>query len=146
MINTTNQAFAEISDILNHLDIELYKKIPNSFVNMINLHKDKDYKISIDYSRNINSQVLHETKIILGLMYRDYFISEEERKKLKIQEKEEKLEEEKLREIYNPDTLFKRKSKIETIEKNTECKELVEYKKECFLTIILRKIKSLFRK
>lgn len=146
MTDVTNLAFAEIADIINHLDKDLYNKIPNKFLKMIDLKKDRTFKINIDYSRDINDQILHETKVILGLMYRDYFVSDEEREKLKEKEQKQiKQEEEKIREKYNPDNLFKNK-KSEEIEAEEEPKALVEYKEKTVIQKIFDKIKSLFKR
>ena len=146
MIDATNLAFAEIADIINHLDKDLYNKIPNKFLKMINLKKDRTYKINIDYSRDIHEQILHETKVILGLMYRDYFVSDEEREKLREREQKQiKQEKEKIREKYNPDNLFKNK-KLEKNDNEEEPKILVEYKEKTVIQKIFDKIKSLFKR
>lgn len=145
MIDVTNLAFAEIDDIINHLDKDLYNKIPKKFLKMINLKKDPTIKINIDYSQDINKQILHETKVILGLMYRDYFVSDEEREKLKEREQKQiKQEEEKIREKYNPDDLFKNK-KLEESEAEVKTKALVTYKEKTIIQKIFDKIKSLFK-
>lgn len=83
METTTKQAFSEVYDIINHLDNEIKVKIPNGFVNLIKNNMDINYKIDIDYSKSIvNQNLLHETKILLSLIYRDYICDEKKRKEL----------------------------------------------------------------
>lgn len=41
MENTTNQAFSEVYDILNHMPTEIYNKIPKVFINMLYQNRDK---------------------------------------------------------------------------------------------------------
>lgn len=141
MIDVTNLAFAEIADIINHLDKDLYNKIPNKFLKMINLKKDPTFKINIDYSRDINEQILHETKIILGLMYRDYFVSGEERKELKEKEQEQlAIIETKRQEQYNANNVFKKKN---TQEYNKTTTSLIKIEKK---KTFLRKLIDIIRK
>ena len=141
-------AFCEVYDIVNHLEKDLYNKIPDGFIEMLEIYRDKEYKSNIDFSKDINSQnLLKKTRIILALIYRDYLCDEKTRQKLMEQEKLEleKIEIEK-KEKYNPDKLFEDK-KIKQIESNednkTEAVSLIEYK-ENIITRIIKKIKLLF--
>ena len=87
MADTISKSFSEVYDIINHLEENLLKKIPKSFIKKIEEQMDKTYKVNIDYSKNINEQVLfRETKVILSLIYRDYIVEKDERKKLLDQE------------------------------------------------------------
>lgn len=38
--NITKQAFSEVNDIIEHLEDDLYNKIPNSFIKMIKKNMD----------------------------------------------------------------------------------------------------------
>lgn len=143
MLNITKQAFSEVYDIIYNM--EIYKKIPKSFIELIDNNRDEHYKVNIDYEKSMNEQELQRgTRVILSLIYRDYLCSEEERKILIQKDKEtlEKIEEE-IREKYNPDNIFKNR-------KNTEIKEetvaLVEYKQPNFIRKILDRIKKLFKR
>lgn len=87
MTDTISKSFSEVYDIINHLEENLLKKIPKSFIKIIEEQRDKTYKVNIDYSKNINEQALfRETKVILSLIYRDYIVEKDERKKLLDQE------------------------------------------------------------
>ena len=129
MENTLSQAFAEVYNIIMHLEKELYDKIPKSFIEFVEQNRDKEYKINIDYLKDINEQyLLQDTRAILALIYRDYLCDEKQKEKLKKQD-ERLLEEnkKKLYEEYNTDNLFRKNankyiSNQETslIEKNNE--------------------------
>lgn len=92
---------------------------------------------------------MRKTIAILAMLNLNYWCEDEKEKQDLIQmyaENDRKREEE-LREKYNPDNLFKKKDiDAEETTKNTECKELIEYKKENFFKMILRKIFSIFKK
>lgn len=40
MVNTINQSFSEVYDIVMHLEPELIKKIPKKFIDMIKTNRD----------------------------------------------------------------------------------------------------------
>ncbi len=80
---TTKQAFREVYDIIRHMEDELSEKIPKSFKEILKENMDLAYPVKIDYGKSINEQeLLHETRIILSLIYRDYLCSPEKRKEL----------------------------------------------------------------
>lgn len=76
------EAFEEVYQIINLMPNELRRKIPLKFYKMIEEDRDTNYKITI--VEPIEKQVLkYETIIILGLIYRDFLCSPEERQRLK---------------------------------------------------------------
>lgn len=125
MEGTINQSFSEVYDIIMHMQAELYKKIPKSFVEMLKQNKDDSYIVKIDYSKNINEQkILYETRIILSLIYRDYLCSPEEKEKLiqldKIQLEQNQQE---LKTQYDPNNLFA-KTSINNNSETIQAKEI----------------------
>ena len=72
-------AFAEIDEILNLMPEELLKKIPNKFHKMIHEEKNTEYVTNIKEPLE-NCKLKKETIVILGLIYRDFLCSTEERK------------------------------------------------------------------
>ena len=145
MDSVYSQAFTEVLEVLNNSEKNIVSRIPKSFLEFLNNYKDKNYKVEIDFSNeNWDEQVKKETQAILALIYRDYIVSQEERKRLLSEEREEERRiENKLKEKYNPDNLFKNKSN--NIENNTNKPvKMVEYKESIFKKII-NKIKSIFK-
>lgn len=140
----TSQSCSEVYDIIYKMN--LYDKIPKSFIELIKSNRNPEYKVNIDYSRNINEQNLQKgTRIILALIYRDFLCSSEKKEELRVKDKEELLKIEKeLREKYNPDNIFKKKEVNE--EKIVENREIIEYKEEKFWKKILKKIISFLKK
>ena len=137
MDSVYSQAFTEVLEVLNNSEKNIVSRIPKSFLEFLNNYKDINYKVEIDFSNeNWDEQVKKETQAILALIYRDYIVSQEERKRLLSEEREEERRiENKLREKYNPDNLFKNKSN--NIENNTNKPvKMVEYKESIFKKII----------
>lgn len=138
----TGKSCSEVYDIIYKMN--LYNKIPQSFIELIKNNRDLQYKVNIDYSKNINEQNLQKgTRVLLALIYRDFLCSSKKKKELIKKDKEElsKMENE-LRKKYNPDNLFKKKEVNERI----ESKEMIRYNEEGFLKRILKKIINFFKK
>ena len=141
------EAFAEVNEIIRLMPLELVKKIPSKFREMIAEEKDNNY-IS-DIKEPIEKcKLKNETIIILGLIYRDFLCSPDERKKLQekdareLQEVQKAIEEE-IREKYNPDDIFKNKREIKT-EEQVEEKSLTVVQEEKWYQKIFNLIKGLF--
>lgn len=75
LISDNNDNFyEEIYDIINHLDDNLYRKIPQNFIKHIENNLDNSKKVNIDYTKSLNKQKLcKNTRIMLSLIYRNYF-------------------------------------------------------------------------
>lgn len=142
MEGTINQSFTETYDIVMHLEKSLYNKIPNSFIQMLKDNKDDNYKVNIDYSKNINEQaLLKDTRVLLSLIYRDYICSKEKRQELIEKDKIELKEyEETLNEKYDIENIFENRKKVQAQEQT----QMVEYK-ETFFKKIINKILKFFK-
>lgn len=141
--NSINNAYAEVYDIILHLNNNLKSKIPSKFIEIIKENRNMNYSVNIDYSKKIVEQnILYDTKVILSVIYRDFLVDSETKIKLK---KEDELLTEK---NYNYNDLFKN-NKIETEQtEQTETKEkvsLVQYKENVFVRF-WNKIKSIFKR
>lgn len=112
MINNIKQSYSEVYDIIKNIGPGLENKIPSKFIDMLEQNRDQNYKINIDYTKSLTEQeLLKDTKVILGLIYRDFLCGKEKRKELIEQDKKSLIEYEKsLREKYNPDNLFIKKN------------------------------------
>ena len=109
------KAFTEVNAIIQLMPEELVDKIPSKFRVMLEEEEDKDYYPNI--KEPLEEQKLkEETIIILGLIYRDFLCSPEERKELQEKDAKELQEvkmamEQEMREKYNPDDIFKNRRK-----------------------------------
>lgn len=136
----TRQAYSEVYNIINHFEKELYAKIPQSFINAIEKNRDLNYKVNIDYTKTINEQeLLRETRVILSLIYRDYLCTDEQRKEIILNDKEELNEK---YEINFEKIKNKRKKTYDTTE--IEDKQLVRIEEKWYKRIF-NKILSIFK-
>lgn len=138
------EAFAEVDMIFKLMPISLLNKIPTNFRNMINTEKATDYEPTISEPFE-KQEMKDETIIILGLIYRDFLCSEEERKILKEKDAEKiKQAEDELRKKYNQDNMFKKKGISKEKERNEEV-SLAIIPEEKWYKKIFNLIKRLFK-
>ncbi len=143
-------AYCEVDIILGQMEEEYVNKVPSELRKLFKEQKRKDYLPEIKANVPLADQnLMRKTIAILAMLNLNYWCEDEKEKQDLIQmysENDRKREEE-LREKYNPDNLFKKKDiEVEEVTDNTECKGLIEYKKENFFKMILRKIFSIFKK
>lgn len=135
------KALSEVNIIIKSLPEELNTKIPEKFKQMVETEKDNNYNPDVN-NLVMENNMLPETIVILGLIYRDYLCDKAEKQKLLLREKEElqKLKEEQ-EQKYSYENLFKNK----VIKEEKEELALVEVKKKWYTKIIeffRRKIKN----
>lgn len=96
-----------------HTDTVLLNKIPQNFIRMIKENRNKEYITNIDYNKKLIEQdILHDTKVMLGVIYRNYFL-------------ENNFEKEK----FDYNELFKNKTNNQNIKNNTsQNTAMIEYK------------------
>lgn len=148
MNSINSEVYVDISIIIKMMPIEMREKISKSFINFIEKNKSNNYVSNINPKIPIREQnIRKETKEMLGIIYRDYLCSNEERNKLLEQEEQEiKQYEEELRQKYDPNDIFKNKQKEYNYEKEKANVAMVEYKKETLIEKILKFFKSRFKK
>lgn len=121
-------AYTEVIEILKHMSKEDSNKIPADVIQYYKNHMDISYKFEVDETKTFKEQKLSEkAKIVLAILYRDYWATAEQKEKIKQNEKYDiyQLELEKQRK-YNIENIFENRDKQET----EETKSLAEYKKE----------------
>lgn len=151
-------AFEEVYEIFKLMPKELLNKIPIEFQKIIEEERDKNYFANIQEPIE-NCKLTNETIILLGLIYRDFLCMPEERKKLQENEARELNEiqaeiENKLKEKYNPNDIFKSKEHENAEQENSNNKNLVIEKENTELMVaekekwykkILNMIKKIFK-
>ena len=144
MLIDNKLAYAEIDEILNLLEDKYKEKIPKKVRDFFKEEKMNDYYPKIDINKPLIEQNLRrETIILLAVLELNYWCEDEEKKqyflnKLAENEKEEK----ELEERYNPDNLFKKRIKDNTVRDLS----MVEYKKSNFIQVVLQKIMRFFKR
>lgn len=139
-------AFAEVDEIFKIMPIDLLSKIPVQFRKTISENKAKDYKIEIKEPLE-KEKLKQETIVILGLIYRDFLASPDEREELQAKDAEEieKIKEE-LSQQYDIGKILKKKKTKNEDEKNEDVTDLIVYKEQGFLRKLFSIIKNLFNK
>ena len=148
-IQEKNDVFKEVLTILAYFNDELIEKIPAKVLKRLKeLSADSKANFYINTEKKLEEQdISEESKDLIALIYYSYIADENEKNELlKLWNENENKYQEKLREKYNPDNIFKDKQKpteyLETPKENTE----VAIYKESFLSKIISKIKLFFHK
>lgn len=140
------EAFTEVEEVIKLMPIDLVSKIPIQFRQTISENKATNYKVII--KEPLEEQKLKkETITILGLIYRDFLASPEEREQLQMKDAEElrKIEQE-MQEQYDIDNIFEKKKRTKRLENNQNSKDLTLYKEPNFLSKLFNIIKEIFKK
>ena len=142
MDTVIKKSFTEAITIIKNSEESIINKIPKDFINILDQNKDPDYHINVN-EIDVENDLLPETYSILGLIYRDFLVSKEERAKLIENEKSIiKKYQESLREKYNTDTLFKKnKDKQPTINESTQSSMTIPQK-----SLFKKILEHIFRK
>lgn len=137
------RAFTEVDEIFKLLPIDLLSKIPPKFRQIVSENKDKDYRVKIEEPLE-EKNLKKETIVILGLIYRDFIASPEEKQQLQLKEAEDlKRIEEEMQKQYDINKIFD-KRKSQQVEQNET--ELIVYKEPNFIKKFFNLIKGIFKK
>lgn len=133
----------EVLEILKHISKADYNKIPSEIIEALEEDKDSQYNFSYDVNKTLDEQnVSKQAKTIIGIFFRDYWATTEQRKKIiNIQNiKRQEIDDEK-RKLYNPDKIFEKKYN------SRENNSLIEIKKDTsFIQKLITKLKLLFKR
>lgn len=144
-------ACTEVFDVLSYMEKTVIMKIPFEVLNLIKENRDLNYISRVDKNDIFNPNNLSEESIsILAWLDLEYLASKESKiEKLKIYQKNEEIYQQKLREKYKIDNLFKN---YEQCDSKDNCKiniersnQIIVYKENIFFRI-LKKIKTLLQK
>ncbi|MBQ3409549.1 MAG: hypothetical protein IJH12_10155 [Clostridia bacterium] len=139
------KAYTEVVEILKYVPSDDVRKIPQDKIDFYKDNMDTSYCYRIDETINFEEQELsEETKSILANIYRDYWATEYQKKRIKDKERYdiEIIEEEKQKK-YNPDDIFKKNDKLD---KEYIDKLPVKIKKERFINRLMRFLKKYVKK
>ena len=141
-------AYAEVVEVLDNMSLEDRNKIPKKVYDFFIEKSSKDYIKHLNKDIALCKQEIREdTKEILAILLTNYWCKTENEKNdlLKLFRENELKYQQELREKYNPDNIFKKRTQESAIEeKNIENEfALVEYKESIFKKLI-NKIKNIF--
>ena len=152
---STRQAYTEIYNFIELLDEYNRNKVPKKLREFFKREKDNTYTKTIEPNIPIKEQNLkEETLALIAMLNLQYWCEDEEEKQRlkKIYSDNEIKHQQKLREMYNPEDVFKTKQKQEQIENEISSEEIkenlamVEYKKETFIEKIKKFFAKIFKK
>ena len=145
-------ACKEVMEVLPNLVKEDYDKIPKKFIEFLKENENPKYKKEFDFSKPLEELGLNKNSLlVLGVVYRMFLASSEEKEEFDRMLIENEMKEEKEKKIkFSPDNIFKKEQSFE--ENIDEIKNIEENKTD--LTIktnnwfnnLLDKIKKLFGK
>lgn len=143
------EAFSEVDEVLKLMPIDLLSKIPTKFRQAISENKAENYIVKIQEPLEEQS-LKKETVVILGLIYRDFLASPEEREQLQLRDAEElKRIEQEMKEQYDIENVFKKRKnnkKSKNLEDEQFGTELTLYDEPGFLQKFFNLIKGIFKK
>lgn len=132
-----SQRLVEVECVLNKMNEQNIKKIPQEFWEFLNKNKDINYNFKYDDSKSITENNLHIDTISLLTYINMNFLLDAEAKKemISLLNEDEIIAEEQRRKQYNPDSIFKNRidKHIEQTSKNVN---MIEYKESVFQKII----------
>lgn len=137
-------AYKEVMEVLNHMSEEDINKIPKEVLKYYEENQDTSYYFFIDSDKSFVEQNLSDkAKIVLAILFRDYWASEEQREKIKRKEKADiEALEQKKKEIYQNENLFEKNKEVHPKEEQS----LVVLEKEKWYTHFINFMKRIFSK
>lgn len=101
--NKYGVAYSEVLEILKHIPIEDYNKIPKNEIELFEAYADHNYTFNYDTSKTLEEQNVSDiTKGIIILLFRDYWATEIQRNKIIAKQNYDRMKlEEKKKAKYN---------------------------------------------
>lgn len=110
-------AYSEVLEIIKTISEEDYNKIPKIKIDVLEMYSNKDYHFQYNPEKTLDEQNVSKiTKIIIGILFRDYWADDNQRKKIIARQNCEraKVEEEKSKK-YRIDDIFKNNKENEEL-------------------------------
>ena len=142
-------AYSEILEILKYIPIEDYNRIPKEKIEIFETYANKEYTFEYDPNKTLKEQnVSNITKEIIILLFRDCWATEVQRNKIIAKQNYDRIKlEEKKKEKYNPNDLFRKNDINKNIlNQSKENMQVIEYKEQKLYQKIFTKILKIFRK
>ena len=106
-------AYYEVIRILEYVNIDDYNKIPSKLINTFRMNANYEHKFEYDVNKTLEEQNVSKRALtVIAILFRDYWATPYQKERIKEKEKMElhKIEEDK-RKKYNPDNIFKKRTK-----------------------------------
>ena len=143
-------AYKEVLDILKYVPKEDFDKIPAKKIEMFSKYANYDHDFEYNPEITLKEQKVSEiAQTIIAILFRDYWATDEQRKKILDKEKyDNQLLEEEKKEIYSSNNIFKNNYKniIHEKEKNNQETALIDLSNIKWYKKILNSLIKFFRK
>ena len=142
-----NKRLVEVEAVLERLEDKYKKKIPSEIWEYIKQNKDTTYDFYFDDNKPLENQKLNiDTIAMLTYINMEYLLDEEQKKEmLRLLREDEAFAEEKKKEQYKTEDLFKNRKDNQGITDNNFNNEIAMTKyKESFFRKIINKLKKMF--
>ena len=142
-----SEVAVEINSIFDNMTTDVLNKIPLEVQEYFKEIASKSYTFTYDKSKRLYQQnIKDKTKGIIAALYRDYICSEDERREYnQVLSKYAKEKEEEKRKLYNPNEIFKNKTKSKEIDNSGENTLIIKEEKESIIKTIFNKIIGFFK-
>ena len=119
-------AYSEVLEILKYISKEDYEKIPNSKIELFETNHNKEYIFKYNPNKTLDEQNVSKTaKAIIAILFRDYWATEIQKEKIITKQNYDRKQlEEKKKERYNSDNLFKNNEKKINLDDTKQEKKL----------------------
>ena len=106
-------AYSEVLEILKYISKEDYEKIPNSKIELFETNHNKEYIFKYNPNKTLDEQNVSKiAKAIIAILFRDYWATELQKEKIITKQNYDRMQlEEKKKERYNSDNIFKNNKK-----------------------------------
>lgn len=141
-------AYSEVLEILKYISKEDYEKIPISKIQLFETNQNKEYIFEYNPNKTLEEQnVSKRAKAIIGLLFRDYWATDEQKEKIiRKQNYARQIIEEQKKSMYDVENIFKKKSLESEIEIKEKATEMVVYRENIFKKIFNKLINFIRRK
>lgn len=152
MINNTKDieyanAYSELLEIFKYLDKSDYNKISQDTITLIETRANKEHTFYYNPQKKLNEQkISKKTREILAVFFWKYWATDEQKEKIELYDKQfYEKQNQRAKEKYDLDNLFKKKDMIKNIEHTKNNTSLVKIEKQENIVIkIIYAIKNKF--
>ena len=136
-------AYIELLEILKYLTPEDYDKIPKEKIEVFQTYANRKYNFNYDPDKTLQEQNVSKiARTIIGILFRDYWATEEQREKIVRWQQQERIRiENEKQEKYKSEDIFKNNN----IETQIEEVALVEVKEEKWYDKVFKFFRKIFR-
>ena len=141
-----NKAYAQVLEILSHIKLEDYYKLPKEIIKALEVNKDEETVFKYNKEKDfLEQEMLSETKLILAIFFKRYWATDDQKAKIRVYEvnKITAIEEEK-KKIYPQNVISdkiveekleeKRQNQLAVLNEKNWFKKLINKIKEKFMT------------